>query len=52
MYISKTKKNNNSYTKIDIKLFNDMSNIGHVYLITNPDKKEIKTLENNNNIEQ
>lgn len=33
---------------IDIKLFNDMSNLGHVYIITNLNKKEIKTVENKN----
>ncbi|WKD84984.1 Cell shape-determining protein MreC [Polaribacter huanghezhanensis] len=35
--------NNNS---IDIKLFNDMSNIGYVYVVTALDKKEINTLIN------
>jgi len=38
----------NNLSKIDVKLFNDMSNINHVYLIINNDAKEIKTLENNN----
>lgn len=33
---------------INIKLFNDMSNLGNVYIITNLNKKEIKTVENNN----
>ncbi|MFK5890669.1 MAG: rod shape-determining protein MreC [Flavobacteriaceae bacterium] len=36
------------YTKINIKLFNDMSAIGHVYLILNNDKKEILNLESAN----
>jgi len=36
------------YTKINIKLFNDMSAIGHVYIILNNDKKEILNLENTN----
>jgi len=45
------KTNNNYYTKIDIKLFNDMSALGHVYLIINKDSNEIKTLENTDNIE-
>ena len=31
---------------IDVKLFNDMSNIGAVYVIKNLHKKEIKSLEN------
>jgi len=38
-----TKSNTNS---IDIKLFNDMSNIGHVYIITALDKEELRTLNN------
>ena len=33
-----------TYT-IDVKLFNDMTNIGHVYIIENTDAEEIKTLE-------
>ncbi|WGH75337.1 rod shape-determining protein MreC [Tenacibaculum tangerinum] len=33
---------------IDIKLFNDMSNLGHIYIITNLNRKEIKKVENNN----
>ena len=31
---------------IDIQLFNDMSNLGYVYVINSFDKKEIKQLEN------
>jgi rod shape-determining protein MreC len=31
---------------IDIKLFNDMSNISHTYIVTALDKKEIRTLNN------
>ena len=38
-------KGNNSYTTINIKLFNDMSAIGPVYIITNFDKQEIEDLE-------
>ncbi|MBA6155934.1 rod shape-determining protein MreC [Tenacibaculum sp. S7007] len=33
---------------INIKLFNDMANLGHIYIITNLNKKEIKTVENKN----
>jgi rod shape-determining protein MreC len=33
-----------TYT-IDIKLFNDMTDIGHVYVITNTDSDEIKSLQ-------
>ncbi len=32
---------------IDIKLFNDMSNLGYIYVIKNLDKIEIKSLDNN-----
>ena len=32
---------------IDIKLFNDMSNIGHAYIVTALDKEEIRNLNNN-----
>jgi rod shape-determining protein MreC len=35
-----------SNNSIDIKLFNDMSNIGYVYVITVLDKEEIRTLNN------
>ncbi len=38
-------KKNNSYKNINIKLFNDMSAIGPVNIITNFHKKEIQTLE-------
>ncbi|TDQ22843.1 rod shape-determining protein MreC [Tenacibaculum caenipelagi] len=33
---------------IDIKLFNDMSSLGHIYVITNLNKEEIKSVENTN----
>ncbi len=36
---------NESYYTINIKLFNDMTNIGYVYVIENKDKGEIKELE-------
>ncbi|MGK0386660.1 MAG: rod shape-determining protein MreC, partial [Patiriisocius sp.] len=35
---------NDSYT-IDVLLFNDMTNLSHVYVIENPNKKEIVQLE-------
>ncbi len=38
-------KENNIYQRIDIKLFNDMSAIGPINIITNFDKEEITTLE-------
>ncbi len=34
-----------NYYTIKIKLFNDMTNIGHVYIIKNLDRKEIEILE-------
>lgn len=40
-----TEKETNYYT-LDIKLFNDMTNLGHVYVIKNKDADEIINLEN------
>ncbi|QTE21721.1 rod shape-determining protein MreC [Polaribacter cellanae] len=39
-------ENNSVDNNIDVKLFNDMSNIGPVYVIKNLDKEEIKFIEN------
>ncbi len=36
------------YYTLDIKLFNDMTNLGHVYVIKNKDAEEITNLENKN----
>jgi rod shape-determining protein MreC len=33
-----------NYLEIDVKLFNDMTNMGHVYIIKNLDAEEISTL--------
>ena len=41
------KISNNKYQQINVKLFNDMSNIKYVTIISNLDKIEIKELENN-----
>lgn len=38
-----------SYYTIDIRLFNDMTNIGYVYLIENKNKEEVIELENISN---
>ncbi len=38
-----------SYYTIDVKLFNDMTNIGYVYVIENVNKDEVKALEKENN---
>jgi rod shape-determining protein MreC len=37
-----------NYYTLDIKLFNDMTNLGHVYIIKNKDAEEISNLENQN----
>lgn len=44
-----TQKKQTALNTIDIKLFNDMSNLGHVYVIKNFHKNEIKKLENQEN---
>lgn len=38
--------NETNYYTLDIKLFNDMTNLGHVYVIKNKDTEEIMKLEN------
>ena len=38
--------NETNYYTLDIKLFNDMTNLGHVYVIKNKDAEEIENLEN------
>lgn len=38
--------NETNYYTLDIKLFNDMTNLGHVYIIKNKDSEEIQNLEN------
>lgn len=43
--ISKINKGNTADNKVDVTLFNDMSNLGYVYVIKNLDKLEIKSLE-------
>ncbi|MCF6130991.1 rod shape-determining protein MreC [Flavobacterium wongokense] len=40
--------NETNYYTLDIKLFNDMTNLGHVYIIKNKDAAEIENLENQN----
>lgn len=47
--ISKINKGNTADNKVDVKLFNDMSNLRHVYIVKNLHKEEIKSLENTNN---
>lgn len=38
--------NETNYYTLDVKLFNDMTNLGHVYIIKNKDAAEIEALEN------
>jgi rod shape-determining protein MreC len=37
--------NETNYYTLDIKLFNDMTNLGHVYIIKSKDRQEIINLE-------
>ena len=37
-----------NYLTLEVTLFNDMTNIGHIHVINNLDKEEIKSLEINN----
>jgi len=39
-------RTNTSYYVIDVKLFNDMTNLGHVYIIKSKDREELINLEN------
>ncbi|MDT0553260.1 rod shape-determining protein MreC [Urechidicola vernalis] len=47
--IKDVKINNNTFEPIDIALFNDMSSIKNINIITNLEKQEIKELEARNN---
>jgi len=47
--IGTIKSTDNSQNSIDITLFNDMSNLGYVYVIRSLDKEEINSLENPSN---
>ena len=38
--------NQTNYYTLDVKLFNDMTNLGHVYIIKSKDREEIRNLEN------
>jgi rod shape-determining protein MreC len=40
------KKENSSFFVIKVKLFNDMTNLGHVYIIKSKDREELINLEN------
>ncbi len=41
------KDNETNYWTIEVKLFNDMTNLGYVYILKTKDLEEIKTLETN-----
>lgn len=45
--ILEIKNNNTADNTIEVKLFNDMSNLGYVYVIKNLYKEEIRALESN-----
>ncbi|MEO2061296.1 MULTISPECIES: rod shape-determining protein MreC [Mesonia] len=40
---------NQSYYKINVRLFNDMTNVGYVYIIDNQNLEELQSLETENN---
>lgn len=44
--------NSKNFYELSVRLFNDMTNLGHVYVIENRDIKEIKTLENSDTNEE
>jgi len=43
--VSKIDKNTSADNQISVHLFNDMSNLSHVYIVKNLHKLELKTLE-------
>lgn len=47
IYIDKDNKTN--FYTLEIKLFNDMTNLGHVYILKNKGNEEMKNLENQRN---
>jgi rod shape-determining protein MreC len=47
--ILKINSGNTANNKVDVLLFNDMSNLRYVYVIKNLEKEEIKSLENTSN---
>jgi rod shape-determining protein MreC len=42
------KEEETNYYVLDIKLFNDMTNLGHVYIIKSKDRDEVNNLEKGN----
>jgi rod shape-determining protein MreC len=47
--VSKINNRNTANSKIDVSLFNDMSNLKYVYVVINLHKVEIQSLENSSN---
>ncbi len=45
--VLKMNQGNTANNKIDVKLFNDMSNLGSVYVVKHLHKEEIQSLEKN-----
>jgi rod shape-determining protein MreC len=45
-----TLENNDSYT-VDVRLFNDMTNLSHVFIIKNKNKQEIIQLQSSDDAE-
>lgn len=44
--VFRDKDNQTNFYTLEIKLFNDMTNLGHVYILKNKGSEEMKTLEN------
>ncbi len=47
-----TLDNSKNFYTLSVRLFNDMTNLGHVYVIENKDKEEITRLENSSTNEE
>ena len=43
--------NETNYYTINVRLFNDMTNLGHVYVIKSKDREEIINLESQSQVE-
>ena len=44
--VFRDKDNKTNFYTLEVKLFNDMTNLGHVYILKSKGKEEITTLEN------
>jgi rod shape-determining protein MreC len=45
--LTKNIDNKTNYYTLDIKLFNDMTNLGHVYIIKSKNREELNNLKRN-----